>query len=50
MIVFLPLGNRPGVEDKIRGVNYYTIANDQLYYLKENKEKKIWELYVEEIE
>lgn len=47
--VFLPLGNRPGVEDKIRGVKYYTIANDQLYYLKENKEKKVWELYIEAV-
>jgi hypothetical protein len=48
--VFLPLGTRPGVEDKIRGVKYYTIANDKLYYLKENEEKKVWELYIEGIE
>ncbi len=47
--VFLPMGSRPGVEDKIRGVKYYTIADDQLYYLKENKEKKVWELYIEAV-
>lgn len=47
--VFLPVGDRPGVEDKIRGVKYYTIADDRLYYLKKNNDENVWELNIEEI-
>jgi hypothetical protein len=48
--VFLPAGNRPGVEDKIYGVKYYTIVNDKYYYLKKNEEKNAWALHIEVIE
>ena len=47
--VYLPLGNQPGIEDKIVGIKYFTFANDRLYYIKQNPQTKVWGLFIEEM-